>query len=350
MILQAMEWLWPGDWLVRRAIRALNAGRLRELRQGGVEAQCQRKQALIGQLAASPLALLPEQANEQHYEVPAQFFEQVLGSHLKYSCGYWSDFSGPPEKGLDASERAMLELYLERALLVDGQRVLDLGCGWGSLSLFLAERFPGSRITGVSNSNSQRLCLLDQARRRGLTNFDVVTEDINRLELPSDEFDRIVSIEMFEHVRNYASLFQRLREALKVGGKLFVHVFAHREHPYTFDPRGRGGPAGDWMEREFFSGGTMPSLDLFLHFQGSLELENQWVVSGRHYQRTSEAWLARMRNQRRSIQIQFKKVYGRRWRRYWLGWQLFFLACAELFGHGGGEEWLIHHLRWHRPN
>jgi cyclopropane-fatty-acyl-phospholipid synthase len=344
MILQAMEWIWPGDWLVRRVIRALNRQRLNQLRQGGVEGQCRRKQELIGQLASSPIAISTGQANEQHYEVPAAFFEQVLGRHLKYSCGYWTD----ARTDLDASEQAMLDLYRERAQLQDGQRVLDLGCGWGSLSLYLARLFPNSRILGVSNSASQRSFILERARQDGLTNLEVVTCDINQLQLPDQEFDRVVSVEMFEHVRNYARLFPSLEAALKPGGKLFVHVFAHREHPYTFDPRGQGGVAGDWMEREFFSGGTMPSLDLFLHFQGRLRLESQWAVSGLHYQRTSQAWLSRLRSRRLPIQHLLRQVYGRRWRRSWLGWQLFFLACAELFGHAGGEEWLVHHLRWTR--
>ncbi|MBN9417546.1 MAG: class I SAM-dependent methyltransferase [Candidatus Eremiobacteraeota bacterium] len=340
LLLKAMEWLWPGDFLVRRAIRGLNRERLRELRQGGVEAQVRRKQALIQQLRSSPLALVPDQANEQHYEVPAAFFEAVLGSHLKYSSGYWPDGT----ESLDASERAMLELYVERAELRDGQRILDLGCGWGSLSLFLAERFPQSRILGVSNSASQRAFILGRAAERGLSNLEIWTCDINRLELPTAEFDRIISIEMFEHVRNYARLFQLLSGALKPQGKLFTHIFAHREHAYTFDPRGQGGVAGDWMEREFFSGGTMPSFDLFPHFCAPLRVEAQWAVGGEHYQKTSEAWLQRMRRRRAQIVPLLRQTYGRSWRRYWLGWQLFFLACSELFGHERGQQWCVHHL------
>ena len=339
-LLRAMEWVWPGDFLVRRAIRGLNRERLRELRQGGVEAQVQRKQALIEELRRSPLAVVPEQANEQHYEVPAAFFEAVLGAHLKYSSGYWPDGS----ESLDASERAMLELYVERAELQDGQRVLDMGCGWGSLSLFLAERFPQSRILGVSNSASQRAFILGKAAERGLSNLEVWTCDINRLELPACEFDRIVSVEMFEHVRNYDKLFQLLSGALKPAGKLFSHVFAHREHPYTFDPRGQGGVAGDWMEREFFSGGTMPSFDLFSYFSAPLRVEAQWVVGGKHYQKTSDAWLQKMRRRRAEVIPLLRQTYGRSWRRYWLGWQLFFLACSELFGHERGQQWCVHHL------
>lgn len=342
MLLKAMEWVWPGDFLVRRAIRGLNRSRLAELGQGGVEGQLRRKQALVDQLRSSPLALLPEQANEQHYEVPAAFFEATLGPHLKYSSGYWPD----GVTTLEDSERAMLELYLERAELQDGQRILDLGCGWGSLSLFLAERFPASRILGVSNSASQRAFILGRAAARGLTNLEIWTCDINRLELPGAEFDRIVSIEMLEHLRNYAQAFQLLGRALKPGGKLFLHVFAHREYAYTFDPRGQGGVAGDWMEREFFSGGTMPSFDLFAHFCGPLQIEAQWAVSGDHYRRTADAWLDQMRRRRAQLVPLLRQTYGRSWRRYWLGWQLFFLACSELFGYQRGQQWCVHHLRF----
>ncbi len=344
LFLRAMEWVWPGDFLVRRAIRGLNRARLRELVQGGVEGQLQRKQDLLNQLRSSPLALVPEQANEQHYEVPAAFFEAVLGPHLKYSSGYWPQ----GVETLESSERAMLELYVERAQLQDGQRVLDLGCGWGSLSLFLAERFPNSRILGVSNSASQRAFILGQAAQRGLSNLEIWTRDINRLELPAGEFDRIVSIEMLEHLRNYERLFLLLDRALKSEGKLFVHVFAHREHAYTFDPRGQGGVAGDWMEREFFSGGTMPSFDLFAHFCGPLQIEAQWAVSGDHYRQTSDAWLQQMRRQRALVVPLLRETYGRSWRRYWLGWQLFFLACSELFGYDRGQQWCVHHLLFRR--
>lgn len=342
LLLKAMEWIWPGDFLVRQAIRGLNRARLRELREGGVEGQLQRKRELLEKLRSSPRALVPERANEQHYEVPAAFFETVLGPYLKYSSGYW------PEgvTTLEASERAMLELYVERAQLHDGQRILDLGCGWGSLSLFLAERFPASRILGVSNSASQRALILGRAAERGLDNLEIWTCDINRLELPALEFDRIVSIEMLEHVRNYAEVFRLLSGSLKPQGKLFVHVFAHREHPYTFDPRGKGGLAGDWMEREFFSGGTMPSLDLFANFCAPLRVEAQWGVSGEHYRRTADAWLDQMRRRRTEVLPLLRQTYGRSWRRYWLGWQLFFLACSELFGHERGQQWCVHHLRF----
>jgi cyclopropane-fatty-acyl-phospholipid synthase len=342
LILKAMEWVWPGDFLVRTQIRKLNRARLAELEAGGVSAQVERKQQLIEQLRRSPRAICTTDANQQHYEVPADFYRIVLGQHLKYSCGYWPHGSS----SIDESEQAMLELYVERAELRDGQEVLDLGCGWGSLSLFLAERFPNSSILGVSSSHSQRDSILSEARRRGLKNLDVWTCDVNQLELPLGYFDRVVSVEMLEHVRNYGEVLSLLRSSLKPEGKLFTHVFAHREHPYTFDSRGEGGLAGDWMEREFFSGGTMPSLDLFLHFQGDLRLEQQWVVPGWHYQRTANAWLSRLRHQKSAVVALFRQTYGRGWRKAWLGWQLFFLACAELFGADGGQQWVVHHQLW----
>lgn len=342
LLLRALEWVWPGDFLIRQGIRHLNRQRLQELRSGGVEAQLLRRQTLIRQLRDSPRALHPEQANRQHYEVPAAFFQRVLGQHLKYSCGYWP--AGIDH--LDQAESSMLELSCERAQVQDGQHLLDLGCGWGSLSLYLAQHFPTSQVLGISNSNSQREFILEQARLRGLSNLTIWTRDINALELPSQAFDRILSLEMLEHVRNYDQVFQLLQQALKPEGKLFVHVFAHREFAYTFDPQGRGGATGDWMEREFFSGGTMPSLDLFPHFQGDLRLEDQWAVEGTHYQKTAEAWLSRMRAHRGEIQGIFRQVYGRNWRRYWTGWQLFFLTCAEFFGHDRGQQWLVHHQRW----
>lgn len=341
-----LQWLWPGDSLIRALIRRLNRQRLSELAAGGIEAQVERKNALYAQLRQSPRAICTGQANQQHYEVPPAFFQRVLGKHLKYSSGYW------PEgvTNLDQAERAMLELYRERAQLSDGQRVLDLGCGWGSLSLWMAEEFPNSRILAVSNSAPQRVFIEEQARLRGLSNLEVWTVDINRLELPSQEFDRIVSVEMLEHVRNYAEVLQLLEQSLAPGGKLFVHVFAHRQFAYTFDPRGQKGLAGDWMEREFFSGGMMPALDTLPSFAGSLELESQWAVCGSHYQKTSNAWLERLRQGRSEVQHIFRSTYGKAWRRYWVGWQLFFLACAELFGQSRGQEWLVAHYRWTRSS
>lgn len=231
----------------------------------------------------------------------------------------------------------MLDLYVRRAGLQDGQRVLDLGCGWGSLTLYLAERFPHMRITAISNSRTQREFIL--GRRPGL---DVRTADVARLELPEAEFDRIVSIEMLEHVRNHELLLARLHRALKPGGKLFAHVFCHREATWLFEGRG-------WMERHFFAGGMMPGADLLVHQAGPLSLEDRWLVDGRHYQRTLEAWLVQMRQSAPQVKAILEDAHGRRGgRRAWWLWQVFLLACSELFGHAKGTEWMVGHYLFRR--
>lgn len=342
MIFKLMEYLWPGDALVCWQIRRLHGQRLREISSGGLTEQRRRLQQLVEQLDSSPRALASGEANAQHYEVPWEFYELVLGRHLKYSCGYWPT----GQESLDESEAAMLELYCQRAQLQDGQRVLDLGCGWGSLSLYLARRFPNSEILGVSNSNSQRESILAKARQHGLSNLKILTSDINQLELPSGAFDRICSIEMLEHVRNYRSVFQLLHSALDQQGKMFLHVFAHHRFPYAFEPSPDRSLGGAWMEREFFTGGMMPSFDLFLQFAGGFRLERQWVVEGQHYARTCRAWLERMRAHKPQIVALFQKNFPGEWRKKWLGWQLFFLACAELFAYHQGQEWAVHHTLW----
>jgi cyclopropane-fatty-acyl-phospholipid synthase len=281
-LLKLLEYVWPGDRLLRLGIRQLNRQRLRQLEASGLEAAVARQSLLREQMRRSPRALATLEANQQHYEVPARFYELVLGPNLKYSCALFSEGCSD----LAQAEAAMLELYLERAQVEDGQRILDLGCGWGSLSLFLARRFPNCQIVGISNSHSQRQFILSQ----GLPNLEIRTCDINQLELPENAFDRILSIEMLEHVRNYASVFELLHSALRPSGKLFTHVFAHRQWAYTFDP---SDSPWDWMEREFFTGGTMPSLGLLDHFSGSLVLEQECAVNGCHYQKTAEAWLQR---------------------------------------------------------
>jgi cyclopropane-fatty-acyl-phospholipid synthase len=317
------------------------ADRLRRCRDGGVEAQQQRLRALVEELRAGPIAVQPEAANEQHYELPAAFFERVLGRHLKYSCGLWT----PEVRTLDEAEEAMLALYVERAGLADGQEVLELGCGWGSLSLYLAARFPHSRITAVSNSHSQRRFVEDRAERRGLSNLRVLTADMNDFRL-EETFDRILSIEMFEHMKNYGRLMQRVAAMLRPEGRLFVHVFSHREHAYHFEAEG----AGEWMARHFFTGGTMPSDELLAWFQEDLVLHDRWRVDGTHYQRTAEAWLERMDRNREALLPILASVYpGDRSLLWWTRWRLFFMACAELFGYRGGQEWMVsHYLFRHR--
>ena len=315
--------------VLRAAIRGICALRLREER-GRDEG------ALLAELRAGEVAVATDAANAQHYEVPAGFFARVLGPHMKYSSCYWPEGTHT----LAEAEARMLELTAERAGLADGQDVLDLGCGWGSLSLWAAARFPDSRITAVSNSRSQRAFIEATAARRGLGNLTVRTADVRALELPAHSFDRVVSIEMFEHMRNYALLLRRIASWLRPDGALFVHVFAHRRHAYPFEDRG----ASDWMAREFFTGGLMPSVRLLRHFQDDLAITGEWQLPGIHYARTAEAWLENLVMHRDDLVAVLGNA--RRYQR----WRVFFLACAELFGYAGGTEWLVAHYRFRPPS
>ncbi|MEW6283004.1 MAG: cyclopropane-fatty-acyl-phospholipid synthase family protein [Candidatus Eremiobacterota bacterium] len=318
------------DAALLAAVAFLNRRRLARERRGGPEAQQERQQQLLEELSRSPLALHTREANEQHYELPAAFFERVLGPHRKYSSAYWTRAC----RTLGQAEEAMLELYRERALLREGDRILELGCGWGSLTEAMAHRFPGARIMALSNSNAQRECI----HRLGLANVQVVTADINDFD-PGRRFDRIVSVEMFEHLRNYPLLFRKLRDWLEPDGKLFFHVFCHRTLAYLFEGNG-------WMERHFFRGGTMPSSTMFLSGFGQLDLERFWLVDGRHYSRTALAWLYNLRRERGPVLEIFRTVYGREARQWFFRWELFFLACAGLFGFADGTEWMLAHYRF----
>jgi cyclopropane-fatty-acyl-phospholipid synthase len=301
--------------VLRAGIRANLARRLRaERRKSSAE-----RSAWIDELRASPIALEPARPNEQHYEEPPAFFELVLGPRLKYSSCLWE----PGTTTLAEAEEAMLELTCERARLEDGMEILDLGCGWGSLTLYAAERYPTARITAVSNSHVQRKWI----EARAPANVSVITADVNDLEL-GRHFDRIVSVEMFEHMRNYEALMAKLASFLEPEGLLFVHVFCHRELAYPY--------SDGWMARNFFTAGQMPSADLLLAFQRDLELVERWLVPGTHYARTSEAWLDRLAENEAEIE--------RRWGRAFLArWRVFFLACAELFAYRDGNEWLVGH-------
>jgi len=326
------------DFVLRAGIRRLIAKRLERESRDGPDAIGERKRELIASLAEGPIAEDADKANEQHYELPAIFFDKVLGKHRKYSCGLWRD------KGvnIDDSEADMLRLTCERADLRDGQRILELGCGWGSLTLWMASHYPSSRVAAVSNSASQRQYIMERARDLGLPNVEVVTADINDFHTDM-RFDRIVSVEMFEHMRNYGELMSRIAGWLDSDGKLFVHVFCHRQLAYPFQVEGEY----DWMARHFFTGGIMPSADTLLHFQQNLVLEDTWLVSGEHYRDTSNAWLSRMDSNKRDIMPIFERVYGKKQAARWFQrWRMFFMACAELFGFRKGTEWMVAHYRF----
>ena len=336
----AIGWVEQGlvpDRVVRLGIRRLLKERLVEIGDADAEAASRIAESFIASLGHSDVALLPEKANEQHYEVPAAFFARVLGPHRKYSCCLWNDETAT----LADAEAAALALTCECAGLVDGQRILELGCGWGSLSLWMAEHYPASRITAISNSHSQRRHIEAEAARRGFRNLDVVTADFNGFEPGAGErFDRVVSVEMFEHLRNWPEAFRRVSRWLVPGGRFFMHVFVHRTTPYAFVDRDES----DWMSRHFFSGGMMPSDDLALRCQDDLKLVQRWRWNGQHYARTSEAWLDNMDANRVVLWPIFEATYGAaNAATWWMRWRLFFLSCAELFGYDGGECWRVSH-------
>lgn len=323
------------DAVLRTRIRRLLRERLREEDRGSAEKNDARKRQFVEELKASPIAIKTQAANEQHYEVPTAFFQAALGKRLKYSSGYWP--SGVTS--LDEAEVAMLRLTCERARLRDGQRVLELGCGWGSLSLFMAERYPHSTILGVSNSRTQRAFIEGEIARRGLSNLNIVTADMNDFEA-GDRFDRVVSVEMFEHMRNYEALFARAASWLCDDGLLFVHIFTHARFAYPFEVR----DASDWMAQHFFSGGIMPSHDLFSFFPNDVRIRYEWRLEGTHYAKTAEAWLVNMDLHRGAILPLFAKTYGaENSMKWWVRWRIFFMACAELWGFAGGNEWGVSH-------
>jgi cyclopropane-fatty-acyl-phospholipid synthase len=340
-----IEWCERGlvpDALTRYGIRRLCAQRLRE--EGAdtpSEAQA-RFERLLQQLRRSPIAIETQAANAQHYELPTRFFQLCLGKRLKYSSCYYPTGA----ENLDQAEEGMLALYGERAALADGQRILELGSGWGSLTLWMAERYPGASITAVSNSATQRAHIESACAERGLANVRVLTRDVNTLELPAESFDRIVSVEMFEHLRNYDSLFDRLGRWLAADGRLFVHIFCHRTLMYPFETAGED----NWMGRHFFTGGLMPSADTLLHFRRELALEERWQLPGTHYQRTANHWLQRQDDNREEVMAVLREAYGNDAARWHQRWRMFWMACAELFGYAAGGEWQVAHYLFRKPS
>jgi len=323
------------DSIIRKGIRSLLKERLQEITADDAVKLAQDELDFVAMMKQSPIAVLTDKANEQHYEVPAEFFQTVLGKRLKYSCGYWEG----QNVNLDRAETDGLKLTCEHAQLEDGMDILELGCGWGSLTLWMAKEYPNSRITAVSNSKSQGNYILQQANKFNLLNIEVITADMNDFNAEG-LFDRVVSVEMFEHMRNYAELYQRISDWLKPRGKFFKHIFVNRAACYLFEDR----DASDWMSRHFFSGGMMPSDSLPLFFQDHLKIEQRWRWDGRHYEKTSNAWLAKMDSNKEKLWPLFEQTYGKDFAGvWWQRWRIFFMACAELFGFNGGQEWWVTH-------
>lgn len=323
------------DVLVRKGIRQLVATRLADISANDCEAGMASLSTFVANMRGAAIAPLPELANAQHYEVPAEFFHLSLGVQRKYSSCFWM----PETEDLDEAEILALNQTCDHADIQDGQSILELGCGWGSLSLWMATHYPNAEITGVSNSNSQREYIMHLAKSMGVTNLNILTADMNVFEAPST-YDRVVSVEMFEHMRNWQVLYGKVASWLKPQGKFFKHIFVHRNTPYLFEVQGND----DWMSQFFFSGGMMPSDDLPLHFQDLLKLAQRWRWDGTHYEKTANAWLQNMDANAELITPILVQTYGVKDAEMWRNrWRMFYMACAELFGYNNGQEWWVTH-------
>ncbi|TYJ32546.1 hypothetical protein E1A91_A05G042900v1 [Gossypium mustelinum] len=321
------------DAIIRRLTRLLLASRLRSGYKPSTELQLSDLLQFAHSLKEMPIAIKTDKPKTQHYELPTSFFKLVLGKNFKYSCCYFSDES----KTLEDAEEAMLELYCERSQLKDGQTVLDVGCGWGSLSIYIARKYPNCRVTGICNSTTQKAFIEEQYQDRQLQNVEIIVADISTFEMEAS-YDRIYSIEMFEHMKNYHDLLKKISKWMKEDSLLFVHYFCHKAFAYHFEDINED----DWITRYFFTGGTMPSANLLLYFQDDVSVVNHWLVNGKHYAKTSEEWLKRMDRSLASIKPIMESTYGKdqavKWTVYW---RTFFIAVAELFGYNNGEEWMV---------
>lgn len=327
------------DWLIRIGIRRLLRQRLREIEHPAPAAQVAQ---FAQSLRAQPIAINTAESKEQHYEVPTAFYQHCLGPRLKYSSCFYEGGGEP----ITHAEEHMLALTCERAQLADGQVVLELGCGWGSLTLWMAENYPQARITSVSHSRTQREHILAEAGKRGLANVEIITCDMNEFDITPGRFDRVVSVEMFEHMKNWPRLLANVARWLKPGGRFFAHVFTHSRFAYHFEVRDES----DWMSRHFFTGGMMPAHGLFPFFQDDLKLVQDWRVNGRHYAQTAEHWLQNMDAHRAEIMPLFVQTYGAdQALKWWAYWRVFYLACAELWWFRRSEEWLVSHYLFRKP-
>jgi len=319
------------DSALKAASRRAARTRLANERRGGIEAQEERLRDIVGRMSSGPIAELVQAANDQHYEVPSEFFELFLGPRRKYSSAYFAN----DQVTLEDAEEAMLGLTCSRAGIADGMDILELGCGWGSLTLWMAEHFPNATITAVSNSATQKVTIDREADRLGLRNVTVITADVNNFD-PNADFDRIVSVEMFEHMRNWKELLKRISTWLRPEGRLFLHIFTHRTLAYTF--------AGTWASERFFTAGTMPSHDLLLFFQENMRLESRWGMNGEHYARTLGGWLERLDARQDEALAILETVYGRKKAKRALGtWRLFLISTEQIWRWNNGEDWMVSH-------